>query len=427
MSKGVIFVNITDMKKDTIFKLIDQEIKRQKDGLVMIASENYAPVAVLKAMGTPLSNKYSEGYPGKRYYSGNKFIDQIEELAQSRALDLFNLSSQKWQANVQPHSGSSANLAAYMALLKPGDKILGMDLSAGGHLTHGSPVNFSGKLFKFVYYGVNNKTGKLDYSEIRRIAKREKPKMIICGATAYTQKINFKKFAQIAKGCRALLLADIAHIVGLVVAGAHPSPLPHADIVTSTTHKTLAGPRGAFIIGRKDLMRLVDKAVFPGMQGGPLDHVTAAKAICFSLAKTEKFKKYQLQIVKNARVLASSLQKAGIKLVADSTENHIVLIDCQSLGVSGKIGANLLADVGIYANANMIPFDPATPLNPSGIRLGTPALTARKMKEKEMRLVGGLIADILLNPNDGQVKKTVKSQVLKLTKKFPIYKNEKWC
>ncbi len=409
------------MPKGKIAKLINQEISRQKNGLVMIASENYASPAVLAAMGTPLSNKYSEGYPGKRYYTGNRFIDEIETEAQRLALKMFGLDEKKWHANVQPHSGSSANLAVYLGLLKTGDKIMGMDLGAGGHLTHGSPVNFSGQLFNFSHYSVNPKTGKFDYQEIARLAKKEKPKMIVCGATAYTQTIDFKKFSNIAKSVRAFLLADIAHIAGLIIAGVHPSPFPYADIVTSTTHKTLRGPRSAFIICRQELAKPIDRAVFPGMQGGPQDHVTAAKAICFAEALGSKFKRDQIQTVKNAKILAEVLMKNSIKLVAESTENHLVLIDCQNLGLSGKDGANLLAEAEIYANANMIPFDPATPLNPSGIRIGTPALTTRGMKEKEIKIIGGWIANILKNPADAELRKQIRQKVLKLTKKFPIY------
>lgn len=409
------------MKKQKIFQLIDREIKRQQNSLVMIASENYASKDVLKAMGTPLSNKYSEGYPNKRYYTGNQFIDEIEIAAQKLALKIFKLDEKNWHANVQPHSGSSANLAVYLGLLNLGDKILAMDLGAGGHLTHGSPVNFSGKLFNFVHYSVNPKTGKFNYQEIARIAKREKPKMIVCGATAYTQKIDFQKFSAIAKSVNALLLADIAHIAGLIIANAHPSPFPHADVVTSTTHKTLRGPRSAFIISKKELAKQIDRAIFPGMQGGPQDHVTAAKAVCFQEALSIKFKKDQVQTVKNAQALAQTLMTQGIRLVAESTENHLVLIDCQNLNISGKQGADILAEAAIYTNANMIPFDPATPLNPSGIRIGTPALTTRGMKAKEMKIIGQWIAQILKNPENKKLRQKIKKEVFQLTKKFPIY------
>lgn len=409
------------MTKLEIKKLINQETIRQRDGLVMIASENYASPDVLQAMGTPLSNKYSEGYPGKRYYTGNGIIDQIETAAQNLALSMFGLSAKKWHANVQPHSGSSANLAVYLGLLKPGDKILGLDLGAGGHLTHGSKVNFSGQLFKFSHYSVEAKTGKFDYKEIARIAQREKPKMIVSGATAYTQKIYFKKFSQIAKSVGAYHLADISHVAGLVIGGVHPSPFPEADVVTTTTHKTLRGPRSAIIICKSDLAKSIDRAVFPGLQGGPLENIIAAKALAFCEAATGKFKKDQEQTVKNAQVLAKVLTDHGLKLVADSTENHLVLLDCRNLNVSGKDGASALAEAGIYTNANMIPYDPATPLNPSGLRLGTPALTTRGMKEKEMLIVGHWIAAILKDHSNQKLKKEIKTLVLKLTKKFPIY------
>jgi len=409
------------MNKQKIFQLITQETKRQQNSLVMIASENYASSNVLKAMGTPLSNKYSEGYPGKRYYTGNQFIDEIETAAQALALKMFGLNDKNWHANVQPHSGSSASLAAYLGLLKPGDKILALDLGAGGHLTHGSPVNFSGQLFNFVHYSVNPRTGKFNYQEIARITKREKPKMIVCGATAYTQKINFKKFGAIAASVNALMLADIAHIAGLIIAKVHPSPFPYADVVTSTTHKTLRGPRSAFIICKKTLAKQIDRAIFPGLQGGPQNHITAAKAVCFQEALSAKFARDQKQTVKNAQTLAQTLIDQGLKLVAESTENHLVLIDCQNLNLSGKQGAELLAEAAIYTNANMIPFDPATPLNPSGIRIGTPALTTRGLKDKEMKQIGQWIAQILHNPADQKLRQQIKQKVFHLTKKFPLY------
>ena len=403
------------MNKKSIQKLINQETKRQQDGLVMIASENYASLDVLEAMGTPLSNKYSEGYPGKRYYTGNEFIDQIEITAQNLALEMFGLSDQKWQVNVQPHSGSSANMAVYLGLLKPGDKILALDLGAGGHLSHGSPVNFSGKLFNFAHYSVDPKTNKFDYAEIERIALREKPKMIVSGATAYTQKINFKKISQIAKKVGAYHLADISHIAGLVIGGVHPSPFPEADVVTTTTHKTLRGPRSAIIICKSSLSKDIDKAVFPGLQGGPLENVIAAKAIAFAEATTDKFKKDQKQTVVNAEILAKVLMDNGIKLIADSTENHLVLVDCRPLNISGKVGAEALAEASIYTNANMIPYDPATPFHPSGIRIGTPALTTRGMGEKEIMIIGHWIAAILKDPNNIKLKQEIKTLVNKLT------------
>lgn len=409
------------MKIKDIQHLIKLEIDRQKEGLVMIASENYASPEVLSAMGTPLSNKYSEGYPSKRYYSGNEIIDQIEDAARDLALKIFDLDPDSWHANVQPHSGSSANMAGYMSVLTPGDRILAMDLVAGGHLTHGASVNFSGQLFDFSHYTVNSKTGKFDYKEIMRVAKKEMPKMIVCGATAYTQKIDFKKFAEIAEEVDAFLLADISHIAGLVVAGVHPSPFPYADIVTTTTHKTLRGPRSAIIICKSGIAKNIDKAVFPGIQGGPMESIISAKAICFIEAMEDKFKKDQVATVENADVLAKELMKNGIKLVAESTENHMLLIDCRELNITGKEGADALAEATIYTNANMIPFDPATPMNPSGIRIGTPALTTRGMRKAEMKVIANWIVSILKDPKNDELKKEVKKQVLELTSKFVIY------
>ncbi|MFA6526575.1 MAG: serine hydroxymethyltransferase [Candidatus Buchananbacteria bacterium] len=409
------------MSLSNIKQLIAKEVKRQQTGLIMIASENYCSKEALAATGSPLSNKYSEGYPGKRYYSGNEYIDQIEVLAQKSCLKMFDLKGDKWHANVQPHSGSSANLAVYLGLLQPGDKILAMDLSHGGHLTHGSPVNFSGKLFKFAHYGVDEKTQLIDYEKLEKIALKEKPKMIVCGATAYPRKIDFRKFAAIAKKTGALLLADISHIAGLIAADAHPSPFPYADIVTSTTHKTLAGPRSALIICRIELAKEIDKAIFPGLQGGPMENVISGKAICFEEAITSKFKKIQLQTVKNAAVLAELLKKNGIKLVSGGTDNHLLLLDLRPQNISGKTAADILAEADIYTNANMIPYDPAKPLNPSGLRLGTAALSTRGMKEKEMRLIGLWIAEILKTPNDKKLRSRIKNEVHVLTKKFPIY------
>lgn len=408
---------------NSVMQLADQETSRQRDGLVMIPSENYASEEVLKVMGSPLSNKYSEGYPGKRFYTGNEFIDQIENAAKESALAMFDLSSDDWVANVQPHSGSSANMAVYLGLLQPGDKILGLDLSQGGHLTHGSPVNFSGKLFGFVHYGVRSDSHLLDYEEIEKIALAEQPKMIVCGATAYPRTIDFSKFREIADKCGALLLADVSHIIGLIIAGVHPSPFPHADIVTSTTHKTLSGPRSAFIISRTAHSAAIDKAVFPGMQGGPLDNMVAAKAVCFLEAMSDNFRDTQRQTVVNAKVLAQAFADAGIQVITGGTDNHLVLIDCRSVDLPGKQVANLLAEANIYTNFNMIPYDPATPFNPSGLRLGTPALSTRGMKEEEMKQIGSWIIEIMKNPEDAELRAKIKSEVLELTKRFPIYEN----
>lgn len=409
------------MSLSNIKQLIAKEVKRQQTGLVMIASENYCAKEVLDIVGSPLSNKYSEGYPGKRYYSGNEYIDELELMAQESCLKMFSLKADKWHANVQPHSGSSANLAVYLGLLQPGDKILAMDLSHGGHLTHGSPVNFSGKLFKFIHYGVDNKTSLIDYNKVEKIALKEKPKMIVCGATAYPRKIDFKKFGAIAKKIDAYLLADISHIAGLIAAGAHPSPFPYADIVTSTTHKTLAGPRSAFIICRIELAKEIDKAIFPGLQGGPMDNVIAAKAACFTLAQSLKFHKVQKQTVKNSIALAQMLDRNSIDLVSGGSDTHLLLIDVRGLKISGKVAADILAEADIYTNANMIPYDPAKPLNPSGLRVGTAALSTRGMKEKEMKLIGLWIAEILKAPTDKKLRIRIKNEVHELTKKFPIY------
>ncbi|MBP6943176.1 MAG: serine hydroxymethyltransferase [Candidatus Buchananbacteria bacterium] len=404
-----------------IQQLIKKELQRQQSSLVMIASENYASPAVLAATGSVLTNKYSEGYPNTRYYTGNEFIDQIESAAQSLALKIFKLSEKNWHANVQPHSGSSANLAVYNALLKPGDTILAMDLAAGGHLTHGSPVSLTGKLYNFVHYGVDPKTHRLDYKVIEELAIKHQPKLIVCGATAYPRQIDFKKFAAIAKHTNSLLMADIAHIAGLVVGGVHPSPFPHADIVTSTTHKTLGGPRSAIIICKKEYQPAIDRAVFPGMQGGPLDHVIAAKAICFEEALTAKFKQRQQQTVKNTKALAEVLTKRGLSLITNGSDNHLLIVDCRPLNLSGKDGANLLAEAGIYTNANMVPFDTASPRNPSGIRIGTQALATRGLKERELRTIGLWISEILLQPTNKQLRSRIKKEVSVLMKSFPIY------
>lgn len=408
------------MSIKAINDLIKQETSRQDRGLTMIASENYCSKEVMSAVGSPLTNKYSEGYPGNRYYTGNEYIDKLEILAQKSCLEMFGLSEKTWHANVQPHSGSSANLAVYLGLLNLGDKILAMDLAHGGHLTHGSPVNFSGKLFKFVHYGVDKKTQKLDYSEIEKIAIKEKPKMIVCGATAYPRQIDFKQFAVIAKKVGALLLADISHIAGLVVAGEHHSPFPHADIVTSTTHKTLAGPRSAFIVCRNNLALNIDKAIFPGLQGGPIENIIAGKAVCFTLAQSQKFKKLNHQIIKNAQALAEILEKNDLELVTGGTDTHLLLIDVRNLHISGKLAAEILEEADIFTNGNMIPYDPSTPLKPSGLRLGTAALTTRGMKEKEMKLIGLWLAEILKKPTDKKLRSRVKMEVHSLTKKFPL-------
>ncbi|HLD20188.1 MAG TPA: serine hydroxymethyltransferase [Patescibacteria group bacterium] len=414
-----------------IAKLLDEELKRQRDGLVMIPSENYASPAVLEAAGTVLTNKYAEGYPSKRYYTGNEYIDAIEHLAIDRAKKLFNAE----HANVQPHSGSGANMACYSAVLEPGDTIMGMNLAHGGHLTHGNPVNFSGKTYRFIAYGVNQKDERIDMDEVRQLALKERPKMILSGATAYPRTINFEAFADIAKKIDAYAMADISHIVGLCLAGDHPNPVPSHDIVMTTTTKTLRGPRSAIILSKiedrlkttyhpnteKNLAQLIDSTVFPGLQGGPLEHIIAAKAVAFAEAKKPEFQEYQHQIVKNAQKLAQILLQRGLRLVSGGTDNHLMLIDCASLGIGGKDGANALAECGIYTNFNMIPFDTRKPFNPSGIRLGTPALTSRGMKEQEMEIIGDCIADVLSNIQNSTIKEKTKAVVLELTQSFPIY------
>ena len=393
--------------------LIRLEEKRQQEGLLMIASENLASPAVLEAAGTVLTNKYAEGYPGKRYYTGNQYIDKIEQLAIDRAKELFGAE----HANVQPHAGSQANLACYFALLEPGDTILAMNLAHGGHLTHGHPVSLSGKLFKFVHYGVQKDTEVLDMDEVEKLAMEVKPKMILSGFTAYPRAVPFSRFADIAKKVGAYAMADMSHIAGLVVGGVHESPVPTHDVVMTTTTKTLRGPRSAIILSKAIHAAKIDKAVFPGMQGGPLEHIIAAKAVCFKEAMTAEYKAYQQQVAKNAKALADELMAEGLRLVSGGTDTHLMIIDCTGLSISGKEGANALAECGIYTNFNMIPFDTRKPADPSGIRLGTPALTARGMKEPEMKTVGKLIADLLKNPTGEQKEKTKKA-VIGLVKKI---------
>jgi len=415
-----------------IYALIKKEIQRQKTGLVLIPSENYASPAVISAMGTPLSNKYSEGYPKKRYYGGNEFIDKIETLAIERAKKIFKAE----HANVQPHSGSQANAAVYLALLNYGDKILGIDLSAGGHLTHGSKVNFSGKLYNFAYYGVDPETEKVDLKEVEKIALRFKPKLIIVSTTAYSRTLDFRGFGKIADKVKAYLMADIAHIAGLVVAGLHPHPFPWCDVVTTTTHKTLRGPRGGLVLskikdrldpkGKHNLAEKIDRAVFPGMQGGPLDHVVAAKAVCFLEAMKPDFKKYQKQILLNARAMADEFKKQGIRVVSGGTDNHLMVIDISPFGLESKKIQDELDRVGIYVNRNAIPFDKRPPYNPSGIRLGSPAVTTRGLKEKECREIVILIVKLIKNIGNAAVKKLIKKEVEKLLKKFPIYEDFQW-
>ncbi|TAN58235.1 serine hydroxymethyltransferase [Patescibacteria group bacterium] len=394
-------------------ELIELEEKRQEDGLLMIPSENLASPAVLEAAGTVLTNKYAEGYPQKRYYTGNQYIDKIEQLAIDRAKELFCAE----HANVQPHAGSQANLACYFALLQPGDTIMAMNLAHGGHLTHGHPVSLSGKLFKFVHYGVRQDTEMLDMDEVEKLALEIKPKMILSGFTAHPRAVPFSRFAEIAKKAGAYAMADMSHIAGLVVGGVHESPVPTHDVVMTTTTKTLRGPRSAVILCKEQYAKQIDKSVFPGMQGGPLEHIIAAKAVCFKEAMTDEYKEYQKQVAKNAKALAYTLMADGLRLVSGGTDTHLMIIDCTNLEFSGKQGADILAECNIYTNFNMIPFDTRKPADPSGIRLGTPALTARGMKEKEMQIVGQLIADLLKNHSEEQ-KNMTKQAVTELVKSF---------
>jgi len=407
-------------------RLLLEEEKRQQNTLNLIASENYPSKAVLSALGSVLDSKYAEGYPKKRYYAGNLVIDKVEKLAQKRALQLFLPKNHrdKFKVNVQPYSGSPANIVVYAALLGRGDKVLAMDLSQGGHLTHGAKVNFSGKFWNFSYYGVDRKTEKLDYNQILSIAKKEKPKLIVCGATAYPREIDFRQFSQIAQKVGAILMADISHIAGLIVGGVHSSPFPTSragrfcvDVVTSTTHKTLRGPRSAFIISKNKLAKRIDQAVFPGLQGGPHENEILAKAICFKEASRKEFKNYAQQVVKNAQVLAEGLEKNGLRLVSGGTDNHLVLIDLRSINLRGLRAQNLLEQAGIISNRNPIPYDINPAYNPSGLRLGTAAITSRGMKEKEMEEIAEIIVQILKNKT---ISKIIKSKVRILCRKFPL-------
>lgn len=382
-------------RDNQLFDLIKNEAKRQKEGLELIPSENYTSAAVLEANGSILTNKYSEGYPGKRYYGGQVWIDKIENLAQDRALKLFNLDPKVWHVNVQPYSGSPANAEVYFALANFGDTMMGMNLTMGGHLTHGHPVSFSGRAYKFVQYGVKKSDQTIDYDEVLKIAIKSKPKLIVSGATAYPRLIDFKKFGLIAKKVGALHMADISHIAGLITAGVHPSPFPYADIVTTTTHKTLRGPRGAIIFCRKEYADAIDKAVFPGFQGGPHEHTIAAKAVAFNEAVQPSFKEYGQQIIKNSKALSDQLIKHGFKLVTGGTDNHLLLIDLTNKGIPGKVAQEVLDSIGITLNKNTVPYETRSPFDPSGIRLGTPALTTRGMKEKELKMVADYISTAL--------------------------------
>lgn len=401
-----------------IARELDNELNRQRNKLELIASENIVSKAVLEAQGSVLTNKYAEGYPGKRYYGGCEFVDNVEQLAIDRAKKLFGAE----YVNVQPHSGAQANMAVFFALLTPGDTVMGMNLTDGGHLTHGSPVNMSGKYFKIVPYGVTKETETIDYDALEKTAKECQPKLIVAGASAYSRIIDFKRLADIAHGVGAYLMVDIAHIAGLVAAGEHPSPVPYADVVTTTTHKTLRGPRGGMIMCKDaEFGKQFNKAVFPGIQGGPLMHVIAAKAVALGEALKPEFKEYAVQVKKNAAALADTLMKDGFRIVSGGTDNHLMLVDLTSKGITGKIAQNVLDEVNITANRNTIPFEPLSPFVTSGLRLGSPALTTRGFKEDDMREVGNIIALVLDNPEDEKAKDEARKRVAALCSKYPLY------
>jgi glycine hydroxymethyltransferase len=400
-----------------IFEAIQNERRRQETGLEMIASENFTYESVLEATGSVFTNKYAEGYPGRRYYGGCEFADVVETLAIERAKKLFGVE----HANVQAHSGSQANMAVYLTALKPGDTVLGLPLSHGGHLTHGHHLNFSGKYYRFVPYGVRKDTETIDYDEIEMLARREKPKMIVVGASAYPRTIDFERIGKIAREAGALMMTDIAHIAGLIAAGEHPSPVAHAEFITSTTHKTLRGPRSGLVMCRETFAKDLNRSVFPEMQGGPLVHVIAAKAVCFKEASTEEFKTYIRQVVRNAKVLAARIASRGFRIVSGGTDTHLMLVDVFSKGINGKQAELALDKAGITVNKNTIPFDQNPPLTPSGIRVGTPALTTRGMGQGEMEAIGDWIADILDKVDDENVQKRVKKEVEELCVKFPLY------
>lgn len=397
-----------------IVECIEAELKRQRENIELIASENFVSKAVMLAMGTPLTNKYAEGYPAKRYYGGCEKVDIAENLAIARAKELFGAE----HVNVQPHSGSQANIAVYFAMLKPGDTILGMNLDQGGHLTHGSPVNISGKYFNVIPYGVDE-NGYLDYDALEKIAKENNPKMIVAGASAYARTIDFERISNIAKSVGAYLMVDIAHIAGLVATGLHPSPVPYADFVTTTTHKTLRGPRGGMIMCKGEYAKAIDKAIFPGIQGGPLMHIIAAKAVCFKEALQPEYKEYMLNVAKNAKALANALIENGVDIVSGGTDNHLMLVDLRKLNLTGKEAEKMLDSVGVTCNKNTIPFDPQSPFVTSGVRLGTPAVTSRGMKEEDMKEIAAIIAMTLKDYENN--KEEVKARVKALTLKYPLY------
>jgi len=393
------------------------EVEREAYKLELIASENFVSPAVLAAQGCVMTNKYAEGYPKRRYYGGCDFVDAAEELARQRAKELFGAD----HANVQPHSGTQANMGVYFAVLEMGDTILGMNLSHGGHLSHGHPVNFSGKYFNIIQYGVAEDTETIDYDALMELAREAKPKLIIAGASAYPRTLDFPKFREVADAVGAYLMADIAHIAGLVAVGIHPSPIPHAEFVTTTSHKTLRGPRGGMILCKEEFAKLIDKTIFPGIQGGPLMHVIAAKAVCFKEALEPEFKAYQEQIVKNAKALADAIAKTGLRVVSGGTDTHLMLVDLRPKGLTGKVAEKALEDAGITVNKNTIPFDPETPFVTSGIRIGTPAVTTRGMKEAEMEVIAGFIGEVLDDVENSTLQERVRGDVEKLCRKFPLY------
>jgi len=414
--EGIAWARLADVDPE-LWAAIQGEADRQRWKIEMIASENYTFAAVMEAQGSPLTNKYAEGLPGKRYYGGCEFVDVAERLAQQRALDLFPGAE---HVNVQPHSGAQANMAAYFSVLQPGDRVLGMNLAHGGHLTHGSPVNFSGKLYEFFAYGVDEKTEQIDYDVLESQAREVRPKMIVAGASAYPRTLDFERLGKIAHGIDALLFVDMAHIAGLIAAGLHPSPFGHADIVTTTTHKTLRGPRGGLIFCREDLAKAVDKAVFPGVQGGPLMHVIAAKAVALHLAATDEYRDDQRQTIANARLLAATLTDKGARVVSGGTDNHLMLVDVTPLGVTGREAEHLLDEIGITVNKNAIPFDKNPPNIASGIRVGTPATTSRGFREPEMRAIGEAIISAIVTRDDPSEQAKLSALVHEMCSRFPV-------
>lgn len=402
-----------------VLEAMNLELNRQRDKIELIASENFVSTPVLEAMGSVLTNKYAEGYPGARYYGGCEHVDVVENIARDRAKELFGAE----HVNVQPHSGAQANLAVYLAAIKPGDTVLGMNLAHGGHLTHGNPANASGILYNFVAYGVDENSHRIDYDEVRKAAFKHRPRLIVAGASAYPRTIDFEAFAQIADDVGALLMVDMAHIAGLVAAGLHPNPVPHAQFVTTTTHKTLRGPRGGMILTRKSWAKEIDKAVFPGTQGGPLMHIIAAKAVSFGEALQPEFKTYAQKVIKNAQVLAEALMAEGFNIVSGGTDNHLMLVDVRSANLTGKVAQHLLDEVGVTCNKNAIPFDPTSPFVTSGIRLGTPAVTSRGMDEEAMKEIARIISLTLKNPEDAASHDKARTMVRELNRRFPLYQD----